>query len=166
MAITAPIAGAYTGTYNSVAINYTRSGYNINFMLRAERVDETDIYGNSLIDLIYRGAQLTIDTIAKVYAAGSTGPLAAWASSFNGQVYAAAKPIAQLASTAAAALVLTAVANTPAASSPATFTATKSIISPDNNFSLIFNSQLREVPLRWDVLTTDSAGTGSMFALT
>ncbi len=165
MAITAPIAGAYTATWNSVPLLYTRQGFNLNLTLKGERIEETDLYGLSLIDIVYRGAQLTIDTICKVYGAGATGPLAAWVASL-GQVYTAARPIAQLASTAAAPLVLTAVANTPAASSPATFTATKSIVSPDNNFQLIFNSQHREVPLRWDVLTIDTAGVGSLFALT
>ena len=66
----------------------------------------------------------------------------------------------------AQALVLTAVANTPAATSPATLTATKSIISPDNNFQLIFNSTLREVPLKWDVFLVDTGGTGSLVSLT
>ena len=104
-----------------------------------------------------------IDTILKVYNANALGALSPWVA-FGG-VYAAATPIAMLGTAKAQALVLTAVANTPAAASPATLTATKSIISPDNNFQLIFNSTLREVPLKWDVFLQDSGGTGSLVTL-
>lgn len=165
MGIVAPIAGAYTGTWNSVALNYTRQGFSLNFTQKAERIEETDLYGLSLIDMVYRGATLSIDMIGKIYGAGTTGPLWPWTATF-GVVYAAATPIARLATTVAQALVLTAVAGTPAAASPATLTAAKAIISPDNNMQVVFNSTLREVPLRWDVLLTESASVGSLFTTT
>ncbi len=134
-------------------------------MLKGERVEESDLYGLSLIEIIYRGAQLTLDAIGKIYATGTTGPIAAWVASF-GQVYVAASPIANRASAAGKPLVLTAVANTPAASTPATLTAAIAIVSPDNNFQYIFDSRVREAPLKFDVLTVDTAGTGALFSTT
>ena len=168
MAITAPIAGAYTTTLNpkgagAVALGYTRQGYSLNFVQRGERLEETDLYGLSLIDIVGRGCQLTIDTICKVYAAATRDAIFPWTATF-GRVYAAATPIAQLASTSPDILIMTAVANTPAAASPATLTANSVKLSPDNNVNLIFSSVIREVPLRWDVLTIDTTGTGTLFA--
>ncbi len=164
MAITAPIAGAYTSTWNSVSILYTRQGWNLHWMLKAERGEESDYYGLSLFDICYRGAALTLDATGKIYGAGTTGPLAAWVSTF-GQVYVATtKPIAQLASSAAKALVLTAVAGTPAASSPATLTVALAIPAPDNDFTFVFNSAIREAPLKFEALLLDTGGTGTLFA--
>ncbi len=167
MAITAPIAGAYTSVWNSVPVLYTRQGWNLNFMLKGERIEETDLFGLSLIEIIYRGAQLTMDAVGKIYGNGTTGPVRGWVTSF-GQVYTATRPIAQAASAlvASSALVLTAVANTPAQSTPATLTGAVAIISPDNNFQYIFDSRVREAPLKFDILTIDTAGTGSLFSTT
>jgi hypothetical protein len=171
MAITAPIAGAYVGTYDrngagALPLAYTRTGYNLNFTQKAERVEETDIYGLNLIEMIYRGANLTIDTICKVYSSVTRGAFWPWMTTV-GQVYNAAFPISQLGSAINNILLLTAVANTPAAvaQSPLTCTANV-IISPDNNLQIVFNSTLREVPLKFDVLLRDSGGTGSLFTMT
>ena len=67
MSIAAPVAGAYTGTWNSNPLNYTRQGFNLNLTHKAERVEESDLYGLSLIEMIFRGTQLMIDTILKVF---------------------------------------------------------------------------------------------------
>lgn len=167
MAITSPIAGAYTSTWNGSALAYTRQGFRLSFTHKAERIEESDIYGLSLIEIIYRGAQMTVDAIFRVYSLATRGALMPWAATF-GQTYAAASPISQLATVLNKSLVLTVVASTPAASGlgPTTLTANPTVLSPDQNFELVFNSTIREVPLRWDCLTSDNAGTGSMFTTT
>lgn len=169
MGIAAPIAGAYVGTYNRssagfAALNYTRNGFTLGFSQKGERVEETDLYARCLIDIIYLGAQLTIECIGKVYGAGVTGPLWPWAAPF-GTVYNSGSGLSQLANTSPDTLLLTAVANTPAASSPATLTSNV-IISPDSQQQISLNSTLREVPLRFDALLQDSAGTGTLFTTT
>lgn len=169
MGITAPIAGAYTATLNpkaagAVALAYTRQGYNLNLTQKGERIEETDVYGLSLIDIVNRGCQATIDTICKVYAAATRDALFPWTATF-GRVYAAATPIAQLASISPDVLILTSVANTPSAAAPATLTANVKL-SPDNNLALVFSSVVREVPLKWDLLLIDTAGTGTIFTTT
>lgn len=170
MGITAPIAGAYTATLNpksagAVALGYTRQGYNLNFVNRGERLEETDLFGLSLVDIVGRGMQMTIDTVCKIYAAATRDAIFPWTATF-GRVYAAATPIGQLASTSPDILILTSVAGTTAAASPATLTAPSVKLSPDNNVGLIFSSVIREVPLRWDVLITESASVGTLFSTT
>ncbi len=125
------------------------------------------MYGLCLIDIVGRGAQMTIDTICKVYAAVTRDALFPWSGATGfGRVYNAANPIGKLASGSVDALVFTAVANTSAASSPASLTAPSVKLSPDNNLAIVLNSTIREVPLRWDVLVTDSAAVGSLFTTT
>lgn len=165
MPITAPIAGAYTATWAGTALNYTRQGFTLNYTIKAERIEETDLYGLSLIELVYRGLQMTIDTICKVYAGGPVGVLQAFVTTF-GQSWNPTNPIGTLGTARAGSLVLTAVASTSAATSPATLTCLKSIPSPDNNFQLIFNSVLREVPLKWDILTHEPTTSGTLFTTT
>lgn len=131
---------------------------------KGERVEESDLYGLSLIEIVYRGMQMTIDTTCKLYNTVARDALFPFGGAF-GTTFTAANPIAKLGTALNHSLVLTAVANTSAAASPATLTA-KSVLSPDNNSQIIFNSVHREVPLRWDVLTTESGGTGSLFTVT
>ena len=172
MGIVAPIAGAYTGTLNPAgagasALNYTRQGFNLNFTQKGEKLEESDIFGMSLIEIVGRGCQMTIDCVCKIYAAVTRDALFPWSGPTGfGRVYNAANPIGKLASSALDALIFTSVAGTSAAASPATLTAPSVKLSPDNNSAIILNSTIRDVPLRWDVLLTDSAGVGSLFVTT
>lgn len=167
MAIVAPIAGAYTSTYDSLPMAYTRQGYNLNFSQKGERIEESDLYGNCLLDIIYRGAQMSIDAVFRVYSDAVVNAIWPWASSF-GSVYSAAYPVSQLASDAGGTFVLTAVLGTPAALGPGpnTLTTDPTILAPDQNTQLIFSSVCRDVPIRFDVLLSDNSGTGSLFVAT
>lgn len=165
------MAGAYTSTYGGNALNYTKSGYNIHATVKAEKVEETDQGGLTLLDYIYRGAQVSIDAIFKVFTAFSAGGTGfvpwQWGATL-GNVYSSSNPIGRLASASAAALILTAVTGTPAAGAGlmATLTAALAIVSPDNDMTLVLNSIGRDVPLKWDVLLKDTTGTGQLIVVT
>lgn len=158
------IAGHYVGTYNSVGLGYTKEGYALHFTTHAEKIDQTDAFGRTLIDLIYQGADISVVTEARLYKAGTTVPFWPWISSF-GAIYSAASPMSRRGTDTASALVLTAVANTPAASSPATATGALAILSPENDQAIIFSSQARSVPLKWDLLPSESGGTATKLVL-
>jgi hypothetical protein len=83
-----------------------------------------------------------------------------------GVIFTAAAPIARLASAVAAAMVLTSTANTPAAASPASLTGSLSILAPNYPGSLLFDSRLREVPVRLALLPSVNSGTGTHFTTT
>lgn len=55
-------------------------------------------------------------------------------------------------------MVLTATPNTPAAAAPASLTATASILAPNFDARLLFDSRLREVPVRLQLLPFSSTG--------
>ena len=166
MALETLVAGYYSHTYNSVATGITREGYRLEQQVREELVDETDLYGNSIIDFVYRGGNVYLEYLSKAYKAGAITPFWPWGA--LGEMFATATPIGRLASAVAAAAVLTATANTPAATSPATLTGTKAILAPGQSGSLSYNSKIREVPTRLILLPYDTGSNGSIrwFAMT
>lgn len=150
------VAGAYSGTYNSVAVGITQRGYRLLHNTYAELVNETDVYGQSIIDMVHRGADLSLIFECKAYKAGSLTPFYPWGT--LGVLLATATPLGRLASNVAAALVLTSTANTPAAAAPASLTATLSILAPNSNLELLFTSLVRNVPNRLQILPADAGG--------
>lgn len=144
------IAGRYSSTFNSVDTGITRNGYRLRQRLRAELIDETDAYGNSLIDFVWRGGAVSIQFNSKAYKAGSVTPFYSWGS--LGVLSSTAAPISRLASDVGLALVLTATASTPAAAAPATLTASKAITGPDFQGELLYDSRIREVPIELQLI--------------
>jgi len=140
-------------------VGITRTGYELQFNAKMEAIDETDLYGLTLIELIHRGIDAAIQWAAREYKAGSTGPAWPWGGGTLGKVFSSAVPCGVLASDTAQALVLTSTASTPAAAAPATLTASKAILAPNFNVNLLFDSRLREVPVRMQLLPYSSSGT-------
>ena len=154
MALDTFVAGPYVGTYNAVGIGLTEDGYDLDAGLKQEVIDESDGYGNSLLDYIYRGGDAFMNWSAKAFKPGSISPLWPWGGSL-GEISSTTGPVGRLASDMALPLILTAVANTPAAvvgNACVTFTASKSILAPGFGIKLNFNSKLRKVPTRLALL--------------
>ncbi len=158
MALGVFIAGRYTSTLSGLDLGLTRRGYEVQFQLKAEMIDETDGYGLTPIDFIQRGAECAIEMLCREWKAATIG--AAWQALTGtfGVLSSVASPIGRLGSDSAQALVLSSTANTPAASAPATLTATKAILSPNFNVNSAWDSRLRELPLRFLLLPYTSGG--------
>lgn len=119
----------------------------------------SDAYGDSVIDLVYRGGNVFLQFESKAYKAGSITPFWPWGS------LGAMGVIGRLGSDVAAAMVLTSTAGTPAAAAPATLTGTKSILAENFPARLLFSSVVRTVPVRLRCLPYDSgAGVIKWFA--
>jgi hypothetical protein len=129
-------------------------GYDVSWRLAGEPIAESDAYGLMFIDMVYRGlSDVFIGCDALEYKAG---PLLA-VSPFNamtptGSSVLAPGVVGRLMSNMAGVLILTATAATPAASSPATLTATYSHLAENFDVSLLKNSKLKKVPIRFRVL--------------
>lgn len=164
MALDTLVAGAYTGTYNAVATGLTQKGYEFEQTFKTELIDETDIWGLTTIDAVYRGGDAFLQYESRTYKAGSTTPFAPWGA--IGTISTTAAPIGRLASAVASATVLTAVANTPAAAAPATLTAALSLLAENFQGKLLFDSRLRNVPIRLRLYPSLNTGTLTWIALT
>lgn len=155
MALGTFVAGAYTSTYNSVAIGITKEGYRLRFQFLKRLIDKSDQYGDTILDAVYRGANVNLTLQAIEYKAGTTGP--AWPYAALGVL----GTIGRLDSALAQSVVLTATSGTPAAAAPATWTGAKCIIGENNNVEWVYDSSNREVPIGFRVYPYD-AGSGAI----
>ena len=134
MSIAQVVAGAYTSTYNTVALTGNVSfgqtsagalggglgfnddnGYELEMQTHGEMVDRTDLYGHSLLDWIHQGGSVYITFTCMTFqylAAGIKNAFYPWGG--FGVMAGPGIPIGRLASRVAAPLILTAVAGTPA----------------------------------------------------
>lgn len=157
------VAGRYSNTYNSVDTGITDdNGYVIQQDSAAQLINATDAYGDTVIDWVYRGGNCFLQFTSDAYKAGSITPFWPWGA--LGTLLTAAAPIGRLASAVASADVLTAIANTPASAAPASVTATLAILAPNSPANLMYNSKLRTVPVRLQILPSNSSGTFTWFA--
>lgn len=152
MALGTYVAGAATATYDATALGQTQEGYEIQYEPKADMINRSDIYGDTMLDIIFRGADVFAQMEFIEYKAGPLAVAFPWASQ------GALGLIGRLGSDVAKALVFTAVAGTPAALVPATLTASKAILAPNGNPRFSINSRLRTIPLRMVLLPYDSSG--------
>jgi hypothetical protein len=147
------IAGAYTGTYNSVNLGLTEDGWHLKWQFDHDMVDKTDGYGTTLIEMFIIGCQVWVGGTFKEWSdAGDDGdepirvvaPYNTWPPEGAGEF--GLGIISRASSALAKALVLTSTTGTPAAANPITLTASKSII--DNNFTVeqVYGPRHRTTP--------------------
>lgn len=160
------IAGRYSATYNAVDLGIMRQGYELEIAPKEELLNETDLYGLACIDWVVRGADCFLQFTSKEYKAGPKSVLFGTLTGTFGQFVNATAPVGRFASDLAQALVLTASANTPAAAAPATLTASKSLLAPGYNPKILFDSRLREVPIRLALLPYVSSSDTIFFSTT
>lgn len=156
MALGTFIAGRYSATWDppgatgATDLGIMREGYTVMWSLSVEPINNTDAYGDMWIDDISRG--ITDCFIECEGIEWKTGPLLAAtpleALSPTGSDYLAPGVIGRLGSDLAGATILTATTATPAASTPATLTATYSKLAENFPVRLLANSKLRTVPLK------------------
>lgn len=119
---------------------------------KAEMINRSDVYGDTMLDIIYRGCDWFFQTEFKEYRAGPIAVAFPWGA------IGVLGTIGRLGSDVALPLVLTATAGTPAATTPATLTAPKAILAPNSNPRAQFNSRLRTLPVRMVLLPVSDTG--------
>jgi hypothetical protein len=125
----------------------TRQGYELMLEPKAELVNQSDQYGDTLIEAFFRGVDVSIVMDGLEYGVAGT-PTAIWPWGTLGQMGIIARALSGIAGS----MVLTATAGTPAASSPATLTGAQTVMAPGSQTGLRFTSQLRNVPVRFVLL--------------
>lgn len=172
MALGTFVAGRYSATYDppggtaAADVGLMEDGYDISARIAKEKIGETDAYGGSVIDAIYRGiAEVFIDALALEWKAGLLNAIMPYATlAPSGATYFGPGVIARLDSAVAGILIMTATSSTPAAAAPASLTATYTIIDESIRWGL--KSKLRKMPFRWQVYPYDDSGTIKYFTAT
>lgn len=160
------VAGPYTATWNSAALGIFEGGGSLptlQYQRFTEDIDNTSAYGRALLDGIYLGMAVFFQMVCQEYKAGSIG--AAFPQhATKGRL--GTIGVMEYASHSAS-LVLTAVAGTTAATSPATLTSSKSCLAPGFTVSLAYGPTLRKVPLRLRAFVQDvGSGNAGFFSET
>lgn len=158
MPLASAVAGPYTCSHNAASPGLTRDGFRLN-VERFKTPVQSDYYGESVIDSVIRGGNVSLTWEGIEYAA-------AVAVLTNHQF--AAHVLAgklDVGSTLVETTTLTAVAGTTAASTPASLSSTHSVPMEGQN-ELLFAAQLRTVPITLRFYPYDSSGTVIWFATT
>ncbi len=156
------MAGRFSCTYDPVAagvaaadVGLMEDGYEISVNHSKELINQTDGYGDTTIDGIYRGmGNVFIQSTALEWKAGMLNalfPYGATNLAASGATFLPLGVIGQLDSAVSGILIFTATAGTPAAAAPATMTATYAIIGEDA-IRWTLTSKLRKTPIRWRIL--------------
>lgn len=178
MALDVFVAGRYSGAYNSLDVGITRDGFELTIDTELEDIGETDAWGRTVLDALFQGANCFVQFVSTAWKSGSLAAFYPWGGALGGagvlgvlydSTQTAKAPIATLASAAALPLVLTSTAGTPAAQTGPianTLTASYALLAKNNNSRLLFNSKLREVPVRLRLYPYSSGGITRWFSYT
>lgn len=148
MPIGAFMAGRYSASYGGQSTGIASEGFNLEFQLKQELIDKTDAYARTIIDMIMQGVDTFISAKLIEWNAASRALMWGMGGGVMGKIFSVAVPPAVFAYDLASAFVLTSTANTPAANSPASLTASKAFLAPNFNPTILHDSRLREMPMR------------------
>lgn len=155
------VFGQYTVTWNATSLGIMQGEQGVPTIVtrgQARMIENSDAYGDMQLGGPYRGVRGRAMMRCLEYKAGTIA--AAWPWGSDGvAVVATSGPIGRDIYDIAQPLVLTAIAGTPAAASPATLTASKTLLAPDFDVSLLFGPVLREVPLEFVLFPFTSTNT-------
>lgn len=160
MALGTFIAGRFTGTYNLASLGILEEGWRLSWAWHKEIINNTDAYGDTPIDAVYRGASVWISGIFKEVLAGTTTAVAPYNSyAPSGASAFAIGTIGVLDSATAKSLVLTSTAGTPAVATPATLTATLAVMDNEFTTEQLWGPNHRKTPFRFMLYPYVSATT-------
>lgn len=139
------IAGRYSVTYNAQSIGVTKDGIRISHQI-FKRLITGDYLGQTVQDAVYQGAEvMAAFTMLEYDAAGARGAFWPYSSNF---LELGALGRTDVGSAIAKPLILTSLAGTPAAGSPASITFPLAILAENFPVEMLFAPDLREVPIR------------------
>ena len=157
-----PVSGPYTATWNATTLGVQNDdGYELACTLAGQEVNETDQFGMTLVEAIYRGMNWRCRLRNLTWAAGCIAILKAFGTSgtaLDGLLTPTLGSIGSKWSAANQSLVLTAIL---LGTVPATLTATNSGFAPNSQSLFNMTSKVRELPLEMVLLPYPSAGSGS-----
>jgi len=158
------VAGRYAGAWGSTPIGMTKQGFELEFQFKQENIEESDLFGLQIIDLILRGCDCYVSMMLKEWNAGSKALLWALGGGTLGTIFTTGVPCATFASSLAQSLVFTVTANTAAVGNPNTLTAPGAFPAPSFNPKTLLDSRLRELPIRMIMLPYTSGGSTLAFS--
>ena len=155
------IAGPFTATLDGNTIGFVEDGFDLEQSADGKDLIVGDNLGGTVQDGVFRGGQAFISfTMMEADLAEVKATL--WPYGVLGEH----GQVGRLDTNLAVALVLTAVAGTPAATEPATLTANLAILAENFPVRQLFASRARRLPMRLRLYPFDDTGTIRWYKLT
>ncbi len=172
-----PYTAAHTPTLGGVAgssetINLTEDGWRSRIRILEEEISRSDAYGRSLIDTVFQGCRGVVTTTFIEWRASMLKMSYPWVvvaplGSTKWIVVNATAAMGRLGSDNAGSLVLTAVANTPAATyGPATVTFGKIKAMADQDIEFYYGPAARKYSMNFDLLLYASSSDYVLYTAT
>jgi hypothetical protein len=174
MALGSFVAGRSAMTYtvpggSALDCGISEGGYEIQVKHAKELVQESDAYGQMVIDAIARGiSDVFIQSQPIEWKQGVLNAMLPYGAAFppSGAGYLGPGVIGRLDSAVAGAVILTAVSGTPGAAAPASLTAALAVIAEGADVKIVLDSKLRKMPIRLRVYPYSDSGTIKFFTVT
>lgn len=155
-ALVVPVSGPYTGVWNGASLGTQNDdGYVLNGTYNGQEVNQSDAYGMTLVEAIWRGLNWRMrfrglefnkpGILASIQAFGSSG---AASTTFTPTL----QSIGDRYSKFAQALVLTSILGVYPPAMPTTLTALNAIVAPQSNVEYLMTSKVREAPFEMVLL--------------
>ncbi len=159
-----PVAGPYTGTWDALPFGTLNDdGYELGCTFLGQEVNETDAWGMTLVEAVWRGMnwrcrlrglEWKTGLLAALKGFGTTGLIT------DGKLTPALVDIGSLWSASSQTMVLTSILGNPP-TAPGTLTALNSAVAPGSQSLFNLTSKVRELPLEL-VLLPYEATVGSL----
>ena len=151
------VAGGYTATWNSLALGQCADGYRLSHSF-FKRIVTGDSMAEGPQDAVYRGAEMFLQmTLIEFNAAGMYSIMWPYGNYLAPGLVGRMDVLSGLAKQ----LVLTALAGTPAATSPASISLPLAILAEGFPVELLMAPNLREIPIRMRIYPNSSAVFGT-----
>jgi len=157
VALGAFVAGRYATQLDGLDLGITREGYKLVYSPKAKKIDKTDLLGETLFDTIQLGGDWSLSCDSLEYIAGPLGALTQFMGTL-GDV----GPIGSYGTTNLFPLSMTVTSGTSAqlaGNAINSLTTAQANLAPNADISLMFDSTLREFPIRLVLLPFLSGGT-------
>lgn len=148
------IAGPYSATNlvpagSALDIGLTEDGFNIRFRIEKQVIGQTALYGDSILDAVYRGGNASLSYLSLEFNKSLLNGVA-WYQNAVGvanQGKMATVGTMDIGSTKAGSTVLTAISGTTAAASPATLTSLQCALIEGHELNWTKTSRLKTQPI-------------------
>lgn len=147
-----PISGPYTGTWNALPLGtLSDAGYELQATHQGQEVNETDAYGMTLVEAIYRGINWRIRIRGLEWKSGLLAILQMFGQATAGALSPYLFAVGARWTSYSQSLVLTAILGNPP-TTPQTLTALGAGVAPQQSSSFNMTSKVRELPLELTLL--------------
>lgn len=170
-------AGPYTASHTPAGgspetIYLTEEGWESRIRILEQPIDRSDAYARCLLDAVFQGCRGVLTSMFIEWRASHLKMTYPWAvvaplTATKWVVVNVASAMGRMASDVAGSLVLTAVANTPAATlGPATVTFGKIKTVPDQDIVFLYAPEHRKYTVNWDMLLYASSSDYILYSAT